>query len=99
MQIVNMKVNDSIVNINTLKINGTNLSMQTAPIPPGKQITFDISFSHILNKTPELRGGMVDDSAAFISYFFPRLAVYDDIDGWNQYPYAGGELYNDFCDF
>jgi hypothetical protein len=31
----------------------------------------------------------VDDGAFFIAYFFPRIAVYDDIDGWNEYPYTG----------
>jgi hypothetical protein len=35
-----------------------------------------------------------------VAYFFPRVAVYDDIDGWNNYPYIGKEeFYNDFCDF
>jgi hypothetical protein len=35
-----------------------------------------------------------------MAYFFPRLAVYDDVDGWNTYPYTGQyEFYNDFCRF
>ena len=30
----------------------------------------------------------------------PRIAVYDDVDGWNRIPYTGTlEFYNDFCDF
>jgi len=42
----------------------------------------------------------IDSGAFFIAYFFPRIAVYDDIDGWNQYPYTGQyEFYNDFCHF
>jgi hypothetical protein len=54
----------------------------------------------VLNKTSHMRTGMVDDSAAFIAYFFPRIAVYDDIDGWNTIPYTGTpEMYNDFCSF
>jgi hypothetical protein len=41
-----------------------------------------------------------ESGAAFIAYFFPRIAVYDDIDGWNKNPYNGTqEFYNDFCDF
>ena len=36
----------------------------------------------------------------FVAYFFPRIAVYDDIDGWNRMPYTGDqEFYNDFCNF
>jgi hypothetical protein len=47
-----------------------------------------------------MRTGQVEENAAFIAYFFPRIAVYDDIDGWNKYPYLGTqEFYNDFCNF
>jgi hypothetical protein len=35
-----------------------------------------------------------------LAYFFPRIAVYDDVDGWNKLPYKGREeFYNDFCNF
>ena len=47
-----------------------------------------------------MRTGQVDSGSAFIAYFFPRVAVYDDVDGWNKYPYRGSEeFYNDFCNF
>ncbi|MCY7328488.1 MAG: hypothetical protein LH618_08070, partial [Saprospiraceae bacterium] len=47
-----------------------------------------------------MRTGAIDSSAWFIAYFFPRIAVYDDLDGWNRHPYLGTqEFYNDFCDF
>lgn len=70
------------------------------PLAPGKKINFHITYSYILNKTSHIRTGEVDDGAYFIAYFFPRIAVYDDIDGWNNNPYLGTqEFYNDFCDF
>jgi len=35
-----------------------------------------------------------------LAYFFPRIAVYDDIQGWNDFPYNGlQEFYNDYCNF
>jgi hypothetical protein len=47
-----------------------------------------------------MRTGQVDEGSYFVAYFFPRIAVYDDIDGWNKYPYTGEEeFYNDFCSF
>lgn len=47
-----------------------------------------------------MRTGEIEAGAYFIAYFFPRIAVYDDIDGWNRNPYLGThEFYNDFCDF
>ena len=44
-----------------------------------------------------MRTGQVDSTSYFIAYFFPRIAVYDDIDGWNDFFYSGrAEFYNDF---
>jgi hypothetical protein len=85
---------------NALHISATNMWLQVAALMPGKQMKFNVSFSYELNKTSHIRTGMVDDSSAFIAYFFPRIAVYDDIDGWNKLPYIGSqEMYNDFCNF
>jgi hypothetical protein len=44
--------------------------------------------------------GAYGDSAFFVGHWFPRVAVYDDIDGWDTNPYSGTqEFYNDFGDF
>ena len=69
-------------------------------ILPKQTAHFSISWSYILNKTSDIRTGEIDPGADFVAYFFPRIAVYDDIDGWNTYPYNGTqEFYNDFCHF
>src|SRR5204862_3371696 len=58
------------------------------------------TWSYTLNTTPALRTGEIEPGADFVAYFFPRIAVYDDIDGWNTYQYNGTqEFYNDFCHF
>lgn len=81
-------------------IDGTNMMVKTPDILPGQSVHFDISYSYTLNKTSHIRTGEVDRGAFFIAYFFPRVAVYDDIDGWNLQPYTGiQEFYNDFCNF
>jgi hypothetical protein len=81
-------------------IDGTNMTLKTLPILPKQKIHFDIAYSYKLNKTSHIRTGQVDSGAFFIAYFFPRIAVYDDIDGWNQNHYRGSEeFYNDFCHF
>jgi hypothetical protein len=47
-----------------------------------------------------MRTGQVDESSFFVAYWFPRIGVYDDVRGWNDYTYTGvGEFYNDFGDF
>ncbi|HSP87118.1 MAG TPA: M1 family metallopeptidase, partial [Ignavibacteriaceae bacterium] len=70
------------------------------PVLPGSKINLDISWNYVVNKTSNIRTGGVDSSTYFIAYFFPRLAVYDDINGWNYFDYTGdAEFYNDFGDF
>lgn len=82
------------------RIANTNMSLKPKAISPKQTTHFDITYAYTLNKTSHIRTGQVDDGAFFIAYFFPRVAVYDDIDGWNEYPYKGSEeFYNDFCHF
>lgn len=81
-------------------VHGTNMHLNVSPIPPGKETKLTINYSYTLNKGSHVRTGQVDEGAHFIAYFFPRVAVYDDIDGWDKHPYNGAEeFYNDFCNF
>ncbi|MFC4209765.1 M1 family metallopeptidase [Pedobacter lithocola] len=81
-------------------IRGTNMFVRGKTLSPGAKAHFDIAYSYSLNKGSFIRTGQVDKGAFFLSYFFPRVAVYDDIDGWNMYPYTGQvEFYNDYGDF
>lgn len=83
-----------------LLIRETNMNVKGKPILPGQQVHIQISYNYVLNKTSFIRTGQIDSGAFFIAYFFPRIAVYDDIDGWNKYPYAGKEeFYNDYGNF
>ena len=84
----------------TYSIDGTNMRVTIPPMLPKQNIVFDIKYHYSLNKGPGIRTGQVEENAAFVAYFFPRIAVYDDIDGWNRYQYVGTqEFYNDFCNF
>jgi hypothetical protein len=79
---------------------GTNWRVPFSRILPGDSLKVSLDFSYTLNMGSHQRTGAVDSNAFFIAYFFPRIAVYDDLDGWNTYPYTGTqEFYNDFCHF
>jgi len=81
-------------------VDGTNMTLKVPPLGPKQTIHFDISYSYTINKTSHIRTGQVDSGAFFIAYFFPHIAVYDDIDGWNLHHYQGTqEFYNDFSHF
>ncbi|WP_184549587.1 M1 family metallopeptidase [Mucilaginibacter sp. FT3.2] len=100
VQIKSMSMDNQPLDSTKHRINGTNMSLKVTPIAPKQKVHLDIAYAYTLNKTSHIRTGQVDDGAFFIAYFFPRVAVYDDIDGWNEFPYIGSqEFYNDFCHF
>lgn len=79
--------------------NGVHFIVSTL-IPPGERATLSVAWHYTINRGSHLRTGAVDSTSYFIAYFFPRIAVYDDIDGWDLTPYSGNaEFYNDFGNF
>ena len=69
-------------------------------IAPKTQVPINIKWHYIINKGSHSRTGSVDSTTFFIAYFFPHIAVYDDIDGWDDFHFKGdAEFYNDFGDF
>ncbi|MEH6308063.1 M1 family metallopeptidase [Olivibacter sp. CPCC 100613] len=95
-----VEVDKRAIEINNALIDGANMKLMDIKVPPHSNIRFKIDYEYTLNEGSHLRTGKVDQGAYFIAYFFPRIAVYDDIDGWNRYPYTGAEeFYNDFCNF
>jgi hypothetical protein len=46
------------------------------------------------------REGMLDKTTFFLAYFYPRIAVYDDYNGWDRLPFVDSkEFYNDFNNY
>ncbi len=68
-------------------------------IAPGESYDFVIAWHF---DVPDYGGGrMGRDGELFeIAQWYPRLAVYDDVRGWNHEPYIGaGEFYLEYGDF
>lgn len=46
------------------------------------------------------REGMIDSTTFFLAYFYPRVAVYDDYNGWDRINFMDShEFYSDFNDY
>ncbi len=61
------------------------------------QITFDWHYEISLRSGRE---GMIDSTTYYLAYFYPRVAVYDDISGWDDIEHNEAlEFYNDFNDY
>lgn len=100
MAIHTMAINGAEQNLAPIQKLGTNMIVPVDPVLPGQSIRFSIHYSYVLNKGSHIRTGEVAEGAYFVAYSFPRITVYDDVDGWNMAEYLGTyEFYNDFCDF
>lgn len=73
------------------------------PLAPGEKLTFQCVWSFRVPEYGTDRMGVqhVKDGDIFeIAQWYPAVAVYDDVHGWNTLPYLGqGEFYTNFGDF
>ena len=104
MQISRFSIDGKILPDSSLLIDATNMRVPVSPLFPKQSIHFTVVYNYTLNKGSHkyIRTGEIDNGAWFLAYFFPRIAVYDDLDGWNLHPYLSAgpqEFYNDFCNF
>ncbi len=109
---VNNGVNISSVKINntSLSIDDTNSKVRrkgtlliirlNEKLAPQKNIKLQIAWDFIIPKYTLIRMGTIDSTSLFIGQWYPQIAVYDDVYGWDTRSYNGlAEFYNDFADF
>ena len=71
----------------------------TKPLMPhdSVQLTFDWHYQISLKSGRE---GMIDSTTYYLAYFYPRVAVYDDVSGWDDIEHNEAlEFYNDFNNY
>ena len=95
-----LTINGQQTDVAKIKINATVMTVNIQPLLKNKNIRLVISYHYILNKGSDNRTGEIEPNADFVAYFFPHIAVYDDIAGWDKNAMNGTqEFYNDFCHF
>ncbi|HET7631651.1 MAG TPA: M1 family metallopeptidase [Gemmatimonadaceae bacterium] len=67
-------------------------------LAPHESVELDFSWWYDLPLQPG-RQGVIDSTTYFIAYFYPRVSVYDDYNGWDTMPHMGHEFYSDFNDY
>ncbi len=73
------------------------------PLAPGDRLTLTIPYAFVAPEYGADRMGRFEARRGTVYEFaqwFPRIAVYDDVNGWNALPYLGqGEFYLDYGDY
>ena len=67
---------------------------------PKSDAEISVNWQFRLPTVTKMRMGTYDKSSFFVGYWYPHIAVYDDISGWDKFPYMGiQEFYNDYSNF
>ncbi len=69
------------------------------PLMPHDSVKLDIAWHFQLSKQSG-REGVIDSTSFYLAYFYPRVSVYDDYNGWDRLEFLDAqEFYNDFNDY
>jgi hypothetical protein len=70
------------------------------PLLPGQTAVIEMDWDVHIPKISRNRMGNYGNDDFFIAYWYPQVAVYDDIDGWDRVEFYGTtEFYNDFNNY
>jgi hypothetical protein len=70
-----------------------------APLLPHDSVTLAFDWHYEISRESN-REGMIDSTTWFLAYFYPRVAVYDDYNGWDTMDFTDQqEFYSDFNDY
>jgi hypothetical protein len=69
------------------------------PLPAGDRLTLEVDWAQKIPDSP-IRTGAYDETTFFLAYWYPQIAVYDDVFGWDQLDYDfQSEFYNNLANF
>lgn len=70
-----------------------------APLMPHDSVKLSFDWHYEVSRQSG-REGMLDSTTFFLAYFYPRVAVYDDYNGWDTIDFNDRqEFYSDFNDY
>lgn len=76
------------------------ISLKDNPLPPHSSAVLTFKWSYTLPHASAARECTCDSSTFLVPYWYPQIAVYDDLNGWASFPYTGlQEFYSDFADY
>ncbi len=69
-------------------------------VAPGAEVVLSIEWSYKIPKVGAPRNGRIGEDLFYLAYWYPQLAVYDDVEGWVADKYLGsGEFYMGYADY
>ena len=82
------------------RVNGGVMSVRLPePLAAGESVELEIDWSFLVPQNGAGRMGHSDREMYFLAYWFPKIAVYDDLRGWDAESYQGAEFYEGYGDY
>ena len=83
------------------RVDGTLMELRPgAPLEQGDTLHLEIGWEVTLPQSGAGRMGHSEREMYFVAYWFPKMAVFDNLRGWDAEPYLGGaEFYDGFADY
>lgn len=77
------------------------VDLKKMPLLPGDTAVLTVKWAYTLPANEDAaREYARDSSVFFVPYWYPQIAVYDDLNGWASHPYTGlQEFYHEFADY
>ena len=99
MEISKLSIDNSEIDLDSRKVyySATNMYLNLdEPLLPKSSKSIGISWSFKMPQKRWIRFGQYSKNHLFVGYWYPQVAVYDDVVGWDRIEYAGMvEYYND----
>ena len=86
---------------NQIQRSGTLMSIPLSEkLQPHGKSEIEIDWTFHIPEHSLIRMGAIDSTTIFLGQWYPQVAVYDDLNGWDTHSYNGlAEFYNEVADF
>ena len=83
------------------RVDGTVMTIRPSEaVEPGDTVSLSFAWSVTLPQNGSGRMGHSEKEMYFVAYWFPKMAVFDDLRGWDAEPYlSNAEFYDSFGDY
>jgi len=85
----------------TMRLRGTNMYISLPEkLNPQSTVSLTIEWEFTMPQYTAIRNGNYGNNNYMIAYWYPQIAVYDDVFGWDRNTFGGAqEFYNDHSNF
>jgi hypothetical protein len=101
IQLYSIKINgQKLTDADLFRGETTMIAFPSRVILPNSSTEIEIEWSFTIPNGTSIRMGAKDSLTFMVAYWYPQIAVYDDISGWDDLNYNGAtEFYNDFNNY